>query len=99
MTTSLLRTGAVFTFVGFDLNTDGSVTLRLTCATPGDNLPGSYSVPLTVANIATIQAAGAQAAQLAALNTIVTAYLVAQYRPSVVIAAALAALIGRTVTV
>lgn len=94
-----LQANAVFTFVGFDLNSDGSVALHLTCAQPGPNLPGAYTVTLTPVDITTIQGAGTQAQQIASLGNIVKAYLIAQYRPSVVIANALSGLIGQTLTV
>ncbi len=101
---AVLQPGAVMTYRQGDLNIDGTVTLHLTCAQPGEGsgLAGDFVVTLSTANVATISAAVGQAAKKAALDSIVQAYLIAQYRlPASVTAiqAALVALQGQTVTI
>ena len=97
---STLQANAVFTFKAFEIQQDSSIILTLTCAQPGENLPGIYYVTLTTADVATIQAAGTTAQQKTKLGDIVRAYLIAQYRtPVSAIAAALSTLIGNTLTV
>lgn len=101
---AVLQPNAVFTYGLGDLNVDGTVTLHLTCANPGEGsgLPGDFVVPLTVANVATIAAAGTQAQKKAALDLIVQNYLKAQYRipaSTLAIQSALNTLVGQTVTV
>jgi hypothetical protein len=97
-----LQANAVFTYGLGELNVDGTVTLHLTCGQPGPGLPGDFTVPLSTANVSTISGAGTQAQKKAALDSIVQAYIIAQYRipaATLAIQSALTALVGLTVTV
>ena len=96
-----LQANAVFTYGKSTANTDGTVTVRLTCALPGEDsgLPGDFMVTLTAANVTTIQGAGGPAAKKATLDGIVVAALKAAYRPSTAIQASLDLIQGLTVVV
>ena len=96
-----LQANAVFTYGKSTANIDGTVTVRLTCAQPGEGsgLPGDFQVTLTAADVSTIQAAVGNPAKKTALDTIVTTYLKAAYRPSTAIQASLDLLVGLTLTV
>lgn len=96
-----LQASAVFTYGRGVANTDGTVTLRLTCAQPGEGsgLSGEFFINLSVAQVTAINGAGNNAQKKAALDAIVQAFMVANYRPATVIQAALDLLVGQTVTV
>ena len=96
-----LQANAVFTYGKSRANTDGTVTVRLICALPGEGsgLPGDFQVTLTAADVTTIQAAGGAAAKKVALDGIVVAALKAAYRPSTVIQSSLDLIQGLTVVV
>lgn len=102
--TQILQANAVFTYGQGIANIDGSVTLHLTCAQPGEGsgLPGDFVVTLSTADVTTITNAVGGPAKKAALDTIVGNNLKAQYRlPAAVVAVqtALSSIIGMTVTV
>ena len=102
--TSLLQPNAVMTYGQGVANVDGTVTLNLTCAQPGEGsgLPGSFVVTLSTADVTTITNAVGNAAKKAALDAIVIAYIKAVFRlPASVAAvqASLNAIVGLTVTV
>ena len=96
-----LQANAVFTYGRGTANVDGTVTLRLTCALPGEGsgLSGDFQIILTAAQVTTINGAGNNTQKKAALDSIVQAYMIANYRPATVIQAALDLLVGMTVVV
>lgn len=95
----MLKNNAVFTYGQGTANGDGTVILKLTCPNPGPGMLGDYTVTLSSSDVSTIMAAVGGAAKKSALDGIVSAYLISQYRPSTVIQSALDNLIGQTVTV
>lgn len=95
-----LKANAAFTYTGTLINQDGSVTFYLSCPNPGPNMPGDYAITLTSTEVAAVAGAGTLAQQGNALDAIVGPRIAAQYRPvSPAIAAALAVLPGRNLTV
>ena len=96
---TILRAGAVLTFVSFDVRpaTDTvpiTVDLTFECADPGAGLGGLFTIRCTDAELAT-----ANTAQL--LATLVKDKIIALFQPAVsaAITTRLTALIGQTVTV
>lgn len=95
-----LQANAAFVYTGSLVNADSTVTVCVRCALPGPDMPAMYSVTLTTAQVSSILAAGNNAQQLAALNVIVIAALIAANRPPISsIAASLALLPGQAFTV
>lgn len=98
-----LRTNAVLTFSGFEVfpaqptavpAVPVTVSMTFVCADPGPNMPATYTISLTDAEL---QAAG----NLAGLRSAVVAKLSAQFHPPLpaAIVTQLTGLIGQTVTV
>ncbi len=95
-----LKANAIFKYTTSVINPDGSILFNLSCADPGANMPGDYSVTLTSTQVTAVAGSGTLNQQKAALDAIVIPTLTAQYRPtSPAIQAALNALPGQTVTV